>query len=138
MSGAARSNSGSPILVNPGFAPEVIWSHYRGYTWVVADRIVKIPGVCGGKACIAGHRIRVLDVVESYEHQGMSPEDIVVQFPSITLADVHAALAYYHDHLDEIRRDARSEEAALDEAMLTNPSRVLAKLRTDRQKEKVR
>jgi uncharacterized protein (DUF433 family) len=104
----------------------------------VADRIVRIPGVCGGKACIAGHRIRVLDIVESYEHQGMTPEDIVLQFPTITLADVHAALAYYHDHLDEIRHDARCEEAAVDEAMRTNPSRVLAKLRTDRQKEKVR
>lgn len=94
----------------------------------MADRIVKIPGVCGGKACIAGHRIRVLDIVESYEHQGMSPEDIVLQFPTITLADVRAAIAYYQDHLDEIRNDARSEEAALDEAMRTNPSRVLAKL----------
>ncbi len=58
----------------------------------------------------------------------MSPEDIVLQFPTITLADVRAAIAYYQDHLDEIRNDARSEEAALDEAMRTNPSRVLAKL----------
>lgn len=104
----------------------------------MADRIVKIPGVCGGKACIAGHRICVLDIVESYEHRGMSPEEIVLQFPTITLSDVHAAIAYYQDNLDEIRHDARSEEAALDEAMRTNPSRVLAKLRTDRQKEKVR
>ena len=94
--------------------------------------------MCGGKACIAGHRIRVLDIVESYEHQGMSPEDIVLQFPTITLADVHAAIEYYNGHRDEIRHDARSEEVALDEAMRTNPSRVLAKLRTDRQKEKVR
>lgn len=68
----------------------------------------------------------------------MSADDIVAQFPTITLSDVHAAIAYYHDHLDEIRHDARSEEAALDEAMRTNPSRVLAKLRTGPQKEKVR
>jgi uncharacterized protein (DUF433 family) len=102
----------------------------------VAGRIVRIPGVCGGKACIAGHRIRVLDIVESHEHQGMTPEDIVSQFPAITLADVHAALAYYHEHPDEIRRDARCEDAALDEQMRASSSPVLAKL-GDRQKEKV-
>jgi uncharacterized protein (DUF433 family) len=35
-------------------------------------RIERTPGVCGGKACIAGHRISVLDVVVWHEHQGMT------------------------------------------------------------------
>ncbi len=72
------------------------------YTEVMAasseNRITRTPGVCGGKACIAGHRVRVLDVVTWHEDQGMTPDEIVADIPSITLADVHAALAYYADH----------------------------------------
>ena len=69
-----------------------------------ANRIAKTPGVCGGRACIAGHRVRVLDIVAWHEHQGMTPDDIVSHVPSVTLADVHAALAYYFDHMAEIRK----------------------------------
>jgi uncharacterized protein (DUF433 family) len=34
---------------------------------------------------------------------GMSPDEILYNYPSITLSDVYAALAYYHDHREEIR-----------------------------------
>jgi uncharacterized protein (DUF433 family) len=74
------------------------------------DRIVKTPGTCGGKARIAGHRIRVVDVVRWHEHRGMSADEIVSQFPSLTLADVHTALAYYFDHVDEIQAEMRDEQ----------------------------
>lgn len=79
------------------------------------DRITKTPGICGGKACIAGHRVRVLDIVVWHEHQGMTPDEIVSHVPSITLADVHAALAYYFDHLDEIQHTMREERAFVEE-----------------------
>jgi Protein of unknown function (DUF433) len=36
---------------------------------------------------------------------GMSPDEIVAEYPSITLADVHAALAYYHDNRERIDAD---------------------------------
>jgi uncharacterized protein (DUF433 family) len=71
------------------------------------ERIVRKAGVCGGKACIAGHRIRVMDIVVRYEHMGMSADEIIIEFPSITLSDVHIALAYYYDHIEEIREDIR-------------------------------
>jgi uncharacterized protein (DUF433 family) len=61
----------------------------------IRQRITKTPGVCGGKACIAGHRIRVMDIVVLYEKRGLTPEEIAGQYPSITLADVYAALDYY-------------------------------------------
>jgi uncharacterized protein (DUF433 family) len=76
---------------------------------VIAQHIEKTPGVCGGKACIAGHRIRVLDVVVWHEKRGLSADEIVAMFPGITLADVHAALAYYFDHRGEIEEDIRRE-----------------------------
>src|SRR5687768_683033 len=73
--------------------------------------ITKTPGVCGGKACIAGHRVRVMDVVVWHELRSLSPEEIVYQFPGITLASVHAALAYYFSNRQEIEADFRAEEA---------------------------
>jgi uncharacterized protein (DUF433 family) len=78
--------------------------------------ISKTPGVCGGKACIAGTRIRVMDIVVLHQ-QGMPPEEIIEHFSSrpLTLAEVHSALAYYYDHKDEIEasfEEDRKSEAA--------------------------
>jgi uncharacterized protein (DUF433 family) len=95
---------------------------------VTKERISKTPDVCGGKACITGHRVRVLDIVEWHEHQGMTPDEIVSEVPSITLADVHAALAYYFDHMDEIREEVRAELALVEESRRMNPSLLKRKL----------
>ncbi len=69
-------------------------------SWPPADRvrIVCTEGVCGSRPRIDGHRITVEDVAIWHERMGMSPDEIVSAHPSITLADVHAALAYYHEH----------------------------------------
>jgi uncharacterized protein (DUF433 family) len=99
------------------------------------DRIGRTPGVCGGKACITGHRVRVLDIVGWHEHQGMTPDEIVSHFPTITLADVHAALAYYFDHIEEIQQEMRTERAFAEEFRRSNPSLLEAKLRPERLEE---
>src|SRR5438445_6933888 len=65
-------------------------------------RIVSTPGVCGGRPRIDGHRITVEDVAIWHERRGMSPDEIVSGHPSISLADVHAALAYYYDNRERI------------------------------------
>ena len=95
------------------------------------DRISRTPGVCGGKACIAGHRVRVLDIVVWHEHQGMTPDEIVSHVPTITLADVHAALAYYFDHIEEIQQEMRAERAFAGEFRRSHPSMVEARLRQE-------
>ena len=56
--------------------------------------ISKTPNVCGGRACIAGHRIRVMDIVVLHEMRGLSAAECACQYPGITAADVYAALAY--------------------------------------------
>jgi uncharacterized protein (DUF433 family) len=61
-------------------------------------RIVSTPGVCGGRPRIDGHRITVEDVVVWYERMGMSPDEIVSAYPSLSLSEVHAALAYYYEN----------------------------------------
>ncbi len=92
------------------------------------ERISKTPGVCGGRACIAGHRIRVLDIVIWHEHQGLSPDEIVSQTPSLSLADVHAALAYYFDHREETQDEIRSERAQAEEFEHNQSSLLATKL----------
>src|ERR1700752_1555274 len=74
------------------------------------QRIETTPGVCGGKPRIAGHRIRVQDIAAWHELQGMSADQIVAGYPQLSLADVHAALAYYHSHRDEIHRQMKEDE----------------------------
>jgi uncharacterized protein (DUF433 family) len=96
-------------------------------TSVISEHIQITPGVCGGKPRIAGHRIRVQDVVVWYEYQGMSPDEIVYHYPSITLADVHAALTYYYDHLEEIRQHIRESEAVATQLAVETPSLLQCK-----------
>lgn len=68
-------------------------------------RIVSTPGTCGGRPRIEGHRIQVEDVALWYERMGMSLDEIVSEYPSITLAEVHAALAYYYENREQIDAD---------------------------------
>jgi uncharacterized protein (DUF433 family) len=76
----------------------------------VKQHISKTPGVCGGRACIAGHRLRVLDIVGWHERRGHSVSRIVEMFPGLIPADVHAAPAYYFDNLAEIDNEFKKDE----------------------------
>jgi uncharacterized protein (DUF433 family) len=98
----------------------------------VVSHITKTPGVCGGRACIAGHRIRVLDIVVWHEKRGYSPDEIVDLFPGITLADVYAALAYYFDNREEIEADVRGEDQAAEWVKANILSKIPPELRERR------
>ena len=54
------------------------------------------PGKRSGKPCIRGLRITVYDVLE-YLASGMTPEQIVDDFPDLTLDDIRACLAFAAD-----------------------------------------
>lgn len=54
------------------------------------------PGKRGGKPCIRGLRITVTDVLE-YLASGMTTEEIIVDFPDLTVDDVRACLAFAAD-----------------------------------------
>jgi uncharacterized protein (DUF433 family) len=70
--------------------------------------IAIIPGVCGGKPHVIGHRIKVQHIAVWHEKMGLSADEIVSQQPGLTLADVYAALAYYWDHREEIEADIKA------------------------------
>ncbi|MGO9463296.1 MAG: DUF433 domain-containing protein [Isosphaeraceae bacterium] len=95
---------------------------------VIAQHIAKTPGVCGGRACIAGHRIRVMDIVVLHEMRGYCAAEIATTYPGITMADVHAALAYYFDNVEEIQNEFRRDEEAAKELLIRHPSKVREKL----------
>src|SRR5687768_2813633 len=67
-----------------------------------------------GIARIAGSRSRVSQIV--VDHRIMSPEEIVETYSHLTLADVHAALAYYYDNQAEIDAEIREGESLYQEA----------------------
>jgi hypothetical protein len=69
--------------------------------------IVKEPG---SPTRLESHpRTRVAMIVMDYLGRGLGPEDIVRHYPYLTLAEVHAAMAYYHDHQAEIDAEIQSE-----------------------------
>jgi uncharacterized protein (DUF433 family) len=96
---------------------------------VSREHVEITPGVCGGKPRIAGTRVRVQDVYVWYELQGQSPDQIVSNFPHITLGDVHAALTYYWDHRDEIQEQMKADDAFVASIKQKYPSKLQAKLK---------
>ncbi len=60
------------------------------------DRITIDPGKRSGHPCIRGLRITVYDVL-SYLAAGMTPDEIVADFPLLTHADIQACLSYAAD-----------------------------------------
>lgn len=75
------------------------------------EYIVKEPGYCNGKAAIGSTRVRVNNVVFLHK-RGRTPDEIREEYPDLTHAQIYAALAYYHDHKDEIEAELVEDEAA--------------------------
>ena len=82
------------------------------------------PEVCHGRPCIAGTRVRVMDVVAAHE-QGVSPDELQDYFATrpLTLAEVYAALAYYNDHKAEVESDFAEDERLAAEGMAREAAR---------------
>ena len=91
---------------------------------IVYGHITRTAGVCGGKPRVAGQRIKVKHLVVEHEQMGMCPDEICSVHPSLTLAEVHAALAYYFDHREEIQADLQADEAYLQESMQRAPDNM--------------
>ena len=110
-----------PTTTQPA-PPSPAQTEPEGTLPLIREYIGVRPGYCGGKPHILGHRIKVEHVATWHEKMGMSPADIVEQYPTITLAQVHAALAYYYDHRDEIEADIREGDAFVEQLRAGQPS----------------
>ena len=76
----------------------------------IGTLIARTPEVRGGRPRIAGTGVTVRRVVGWYK-LGLSPEEMADEFGHLSLAQVYAALAYYHANREEIEADLAAEEA---------------------------
>lgn len=79
----------------------------------IGTLIVRNPEIRGGRPILAGTGVTVRSIVIWYK-QGLTPEQIVDQFGHLSLAQVYAALAYYHANRDEIEADLAEEDRLFD------------------------
>ena len=88
----------------------------------IEEHIVNPPGIAGGEPRVAGHRITVANIAIRYELMGHSIDEIATGY-GLSLAEVHAALAYYYDHkaaIDNAIREADAFAEALRQQMAAN------------------
>jgi uncharacterized protein (DUF433 family) len=76
----------------------------------IGTLIVCSPEIRRGRPRIAGTGVTVRRVVTWYK-LGLNPEEIADQIGHLTLAQVYAALTYYHANREEIEADLAAEEA---------------------------
>ena len=81
----------------------------------IQDFIIINPDLRSGRPIIAGTTIRVLDVAALTNYHGRTPDEIAVNY-KISLAQVHAALAYYYANKAEIDADLQREDDIIREA----------------------
>lgn len=65
----------------------------------LTDRITVNPRQCGGRPCIRGMRIRVIDILDLLA-SGMSREEILSDYPELEPEDIEASLRFARDRLD--------------------------------------
>ncbi len=82
----------------------------------IGTLIVRTPGTLGGRPRIDGTRIGVHDVALEVRF-GRTPEELASErfWPHLTLAQLYAALAFYHAHKDEIDADIEEDRRAYEE-----------------------
>ncbi len=80
----------------------------------IGTLIERSPGIRGGRPRIAGTGVTVKWIAIWYG-SGLSPEKIADEIPHLSIAQVYAALAYYHANREEIDADIDAEEAEITE-----------------------
>jgi len=91
------------------------------------EHLEATPDIAGGKPRIRGHRITVQDIAIWHERLGKSADEIACEY-DLTLGDVHAALAYYFDHREEIDARMAEDRAFADVLRAQTPSKRSQKL----------
>ena len=75
----------------------------------IGTMITSSPMVRGGRPRIAGTGVTVQRIVGWYK-LGLNPDEIADEFDHLTLAQIHAALAYYHANREEIETSIEADE----------------------------
>jgi len=76
----------------------------------IGSLIVRTDNIRGNRPRVAGTGVTVRRIVGWYK-QGLTPEEITTEVPHLSLAQVYAALTYYHANREEIEADIAAEDA---------------------------
>ena len=87
---------------------------------VSKEHIAIHPDYCFGKPRIINTRMYVAAIAQMYLEMGESVEDIAAKY-DLSLASVHAAMAYYYDRREEIDRHTAETEAIVEEMRRNSP-----------------
>jgi uncharacterized protein (DUF433 family) len=79
------------------------------WTMSIGSIIEASPGICGGRARVAGTRVPVHRIAR-YHRLGYAPEEILGVLNSLSLSQIYAALAYALENPDEIERSLQEED----------------------------
>jgi len=90
--------------------------------------IVKTPDTCSGLPRIEGTRITVNLVIREVVRLRWTPEEVLMAHPHLMLAQIHAALAYYFDHAEEVENSLIEGDEREKELRSQFPSRLSATL----------
>lgn len=75
----------------------------------IGTLIVSDPAIRSGRPRIAGTGVTVARIVSWYK-LGFNPEEIADEVGHLSLAQVYAALAYYHSNQNEIEADLSNDD----------------------------
>ena len=88
----------------------------------IGKLIVRSNEIRGGRPRVAGTGVTVRRIVGWYK-LGLSPEEIAERVGHLSLAQVHAALAYYHANQEDVEADIAAEEAGTQRLERDHPNR---------------
>lgn len=80
----------------------------------IGELIVRKPEIRGGRPILAGTGVSVRSVVARYK-RGLTPEEIADSYGHLSMAQVYAALTYYHANQEEIEADLAAEDRLYDQ-----------------------
>ena len=79
----------------------------------IGSLISRSPGIKGGTPHVAGTGVTVRTIVR-WHRSGLLPEDIAARIGHLSLAQVHAALAFYYANQEAMDREMAEEETESD------------------------
>ncbi len=83
----------------------------------IGTLVVRDPNICGDRPRIAGTRITVGRIATLWK-QGLTPEEIADNWGYLSMAQVYAALTYYHANREEIEQSLKCDREDYDRLYL--------------------
>jgi len=80
----------------------------------IGTLITRNPEVGGGRPILSGTAVRVRSIATRHKG-GLTPEKIADSYGHLSLAQIYAALTYYHANREEIETDLAEEERLYDQ-----------------------